>query len=95
MLQVRFELTTSAFLAPITAYKYGALTDCATGATWFSQLAIAIILPLHQVQRVQPVGKEIKKFASEVKVVGLTVSIRLHHCFNSRMLSHCHSAWGL
>ena len=32
MLQVRFELTTSAFLAPITAYKYGALTDCATGA---------------------------------------------------------------
>ena len=32
MLQVRFELTTSAYLAPITAYKYGALTDCATGA---------------------------------------------------------------
>ena len=32
MLQVRFELTTSAQLAPITAYKYGALTNCATGA---------------------------------------------------------------
>lgn len=32
MLQVRFELTTSAFLAPETAYKYGALTNCATGA---------------------------------------------------------------
>ena len=33
LLQVRFELTTSASLAPRTAYKYGALTDCATGAT--------------------------------------------------------------
>ena len=37
MLQVRFELTTSAFLAPITAYKYGALTDCATGAANFME----------------------------------------------------------
>ena len=35
MLQVRFELTTSAFLAPFTDYKYGALTDCATGAAQF------------------------------------------------------------
>lgn len=38
MLQVRLELTTSAWLRasppmrPNTAYKYGALTDCATGA---------------------------------------------------------------
>ena len=40
MLQVRFELTTSAYLAPITAYKYGALTDCATGATVFSVINI-------------------------------------------------------
>ena len=40
MLQVRFELTTSASLAPWTAYKYGALTDCATGATVFSVINI-------------------------------------------------------
>ena len=40
MLQVRFELTTSAFLAPFTAYKYGALTDCATGATYYFSIAI-------------------------------------------------------
>jgi hypothetical protein len=33
MLQVRLELTTSASLSSAyTAYKYGALTDCATGA---------------------------------------------------------------
>ena len=33
MLQVRLELTTSASLRKAcTAYKYGALTDCATGA---------------------------------------------------------------
>ena len=35
MLQVRLELTTSAWLRKLntsTAYKYGALTDCATGA---------------------------------------------------------------
>ena len=31
MLRVRLELTTSAL--PYTDYKYGALTDCATGAT--------------------------------------------------------------
>ena len=30
--QVRLELTTSAFLTACTDYKYGALTDCATGA---------------------------------------------------------------
>jgi hypothetical protein len=30
--QVRLELTTSAFLTAGTDYKYGALTDCATGA---------------------------------------------------------------
>ncbi len=30
LLRVRFELTTSAYL--ILLYKYGALTDCATGA---------------------------------------------------------------
>ena len=40
MLQVRFELTTSASLAPWTAYKYGALTDCATGATVISVINI-------------------------------------------------------
>ena len=43
MLQVRFELTTSASLAPCTAYKYGALTDCATGAT----VTLAIIVYLY------------------------------------------------
>ena len=37
MLQVRLELTTSAYLSHDqhgegTVYKYGALTDCATGA---------------------------------------------------------------
>ena len=40
MLQVRFELTTSASLAPWTAYKYGALTDCATGATVISVINV-------------------------------------------------------
>ena len=44
MLQVRFELTTSAFLAPFTAYKYGALTDCATGATYYFSVAIKTTL---------------------------------------------------
>ncbi len=32
VLQVRLELTTSACLTAGTDYKYGALTDCATGA---------------------------------------------------------------
>ena len=42
MLQVRFELTTSASLAPRTAYKYGALTDCATGATITSLIIVCL-----------------------------------------------------
>ncbi len=41
VLRVRFEFTTSAYL--ILLYKYGALTDCATGADIYTHEALAII----------------------------------------------------
>ena len=43
---MRLELTTSAFLTACTDYKYGALTDCATGAGITSPLdPLAIYIP--------------------------------------------------
>ena len=81
MLQVRFELTTSAFLAPITAYKYGALTDCATGAANF-------------MEKIENLGGKNYILWLE-KGMGPTILARLHHRFHSRMLSHYYSAWRL
>ena len=81
MLQVRFELTTSAFLAPITAYKYGALTDCATGAANF-------------MEKMENLGGKNYILWLE-KGMGPTILARLHHRFHSRMLSHYYSAWRL
>ena len=54
MLQVRFELTTSAYLAPLTAYKYGALTDCATGAgTPKCEISDGSIKSCNPIQKIQ------------------------------------------
>ena len=80
MLQVRFELTTSAFLAPFTDYKYGALTDCATGAG-----------KLHVIKsrKIDEYELLLKKDESPV------VLARLHHHFHSRMPSHYYSMWRL
>ena len=80
MLQVRFELTTSAFLAPFTVYKYGALTDCATGAGQ---------------QRVNKTRKNHDYKILLKKDEGPVILARLHHHFHSRMPSHYYSMWRL
>ena len=38
MPQERLELSTSAYLSQHTVYKYGALTDCATGAIYLKNI---------------------------------------------------------
>ena len=63
-----------------TAYKYGALTYCATGARNISENGASVISEI---------------ILSWVKDLGLPILTRLAHQFHSRMLSHYYSMWRL